>query len=84
MKRAAKTLLSSPEYDLLLGFFSLNPHLSLPDAELIEAVRAAEKPAVACFLSSFEAFAAYDRSRLEQAGIPCFCDRRTRRTRWRH
>lgn len=71
---AAKMLLSSPEYDLLLGFFSLNPHLSLPDAELIEAVRAAAKPAVACFLSSFEAFAAYDRSRLEQAGIPCFCD----------
>lgn len=70
---AAQTLLGSPEYDLLLGFFSLNRHLSLPDAELIRAVRAAGKPAVACFLCSSEEFAAYDR-RPEQAGIPCFCD----------
>lgn len=84
MKRRRRRCFLRPEYDLLLGFFSLNPHLSLPDAELIEAVRAAAKPAVACFLSSFEAFAAYDRSRLEQAGIPCFATRRTRRTRWRH
>ena len=70
---AAQTLLSAPEYDLLLSFFSLNRHLTLPDAELIEAVRAAGKPAVACFLCSNEEFAAYDR-RPEQAGIPCFCD----------
>lgn len=71
---AAQTLLSSSEYDLLLGFFSLNKHLSLPDTELMEAARAAGKPAVACFLCSNEEFSGYDCGKLEQAGIPCFCD----------
>lgn len=70
---AAEELLSSAEYDILLGFFSLNPHLLLPEQELMHAVQAAGKPAVACFLSSEEAFRAYGRGP-EQAGIPCYCD----------
>lgn len=70
---AARNLLSSSEYDILLGFFSLNPHLLLPEQELIEAVQGAGKPAVACFLSSEEEFRLYGR-KPEQAGIPCYCD----------
>ena len=70
---AARQLLSSAEYDLLLGFFSLNPHLNLPDMELIDAARQAGKPVVACFLTSEEMFRGYD-LKPEQAGIPCYCD----------
>ena len=72
-RAAAETLLCASEYDILLGFFSLNKHLTLPDAELMAAVRAAGKPAVACFLCSAEDFAAYD-CKPETLGIPCFCD----------
>lgn len=70
---AARQLLSSREYDVLLAFFSLNPHLNLPDQELMEAVRQAGKPAVACFLSSEADFSRYDR-KPERLGIPCYCD----------
>lgn len=72
-RAAATTILSSKEYDVLLGFFSLNRHLSLPDRELMQAAQAAGKPAVACFLCSAEDFAAYD-LRVERAGIPCYYD----------
>ena len=70
---AAKRLLASDDYDLLLGFFSLNPHLKLPEKELIEASEFAGKPVVACFLSSQSVFSAYSLVP-EQSGIPCFCD----------
>ena len=70
---AAKRLLASDDYDLLLGFFSLNPHLILPEQELIDASRFSGKPVVACFLASQSTFAAYS-PKTEQAGIPCFCD----------
>lgn len=70
---AAETLLGSGEYDMLLGFFSLSTHLILPDRELTAAVRAAGKPAVACFLGRQEVFSAYDR-KPEQSGIPCYYD----------
>lgn len=70
---AAKTYLCSEEYDLLLGFFTLNPHLQLPDGELIEAAQAAGKPVVACFLGSEEAFSRYP-APVESFGIPCFCE----------
>lgn len=70
---AARRLLCSDEFDLLLGFFSLNPHLILPEKELIEAAKASGKPTVACFLSSQSVFAAYPLT-IERAGVPCFCD----------
>lgn len=71
---AARHLLCSAEYDILLGFFSLNPHLQLPDREILAAVQAAGKPAVACFLGAAEDFFRYNRSVLENAGIPCYYD----------
>lgn len=70
---AARKLLSSGEYDVLLGFFTLNPHLILPEEELMEAVRCAGKPAVACFLASSSEFSQYN-PLPESAGIPCFFD----------
>lgn len=70
---AADTLLSSSEYDILLGFFSLNQHLHTPDSELAHAACHADKPVVACFLSSTEVFRQYDR-RIECSGIPCYWD----------
>lgn len=70
---AAHGLLSSDEFDILLGFFSLSSHLILPDHELIDAVQRAGKPAVACFLGTQQRFAAYDR-KTESYGIPCFCN----------
>ena len=70
---AARRLLGSGSYDLLLGFFSLNAHLRLPEEQLIDAARETGKPVVACFLSSERAFAAYP-LRPERFGIPCFCD----------
>lgn len=70
---AAKGLLQADEYDAMLGFFSLNPHLLLPDAELAAARQAAGKPVVGCFLCDCFAFAAYGRE-IEKQGIPCFCD----------
>ncbi len=70
---AAKRLLCSEQYDLLLGFFSLNSHLMLPEKELIEASKTAGKPAVACFLSSMDVFSRYPLT-IEAAGIPCYCD----------
>jgi len=68
-----QTLINSNEYDLALGFFSLNPHLQLPDQELIEVVKNTRKPIVACFLSSLEEFLDYDPIP-ESFGIPCFYD----------
>ncbi len=70
---AARRLLGSGYYDLLLGFFSLNAHLQLPEEQLIAAARETGKPVVACFLSSERHFAAYP-LRPEGHGIPCFCD----------
>lgn len=70
---AARRLLGSEEYDILLGFFSLNPHLILPEQELMDAARQAGKPAVACFLTSCEEFSQYNLA-IEAAGIPCYCD----------
>ncbi len=70
---AARHLLCSGEYDILLGFFTLNPHLILPEQELMAAARAAGKPAVACFLGSARAFSQYGRTP-EAENIPCFCD----------
>ncbi|MDO4972702.1 MAG: acetate--CoA ligase family protein [Eubacteriales bacterium] len=70
---AARRLLASESYDLLLGFFSLNDHLRLPEEQLIDAARLTGKPAVACFLSTQRRFAAYPLTP-EHAGIPCFCD----------
>ena len=70
---AAKRLLGSDRYDLLLGFFSLNAHLLLPEKELIEARRSTGKPVVACFLASQEAFSRYSLAP-EAEGIPCYCD----------
>lgn len=70
---AARKLLASDEYDILLGFFSLSTHLILPDQQLTEAARYAGKPAVGCFLGTQARFASYDRMP-EQYGIPCYCD----------
>ena len=70
---AAKALLSSDAYDLLLGFFSLNAHLKLPEHELTAAAREAGKPAVACFLAAQSTFENYPLT-IEKSGIPCFCD----------
>ena len=70
---AARRLLESASYDLLLGFFSLNGHLLLPEQELIDAARGTGKPVVACFLSPARSFDAYSLAP-ERFGIPCFCD----------
>ena len=70
---AARRLLGSECYDLLLGFFSLNDHLRLPEEQLIDAARLTGKPVVACFLSTQRRFAAYPLTP-ERFGIPCFCD----------
>ena len=70
---AARRLLTSECYDLLLGFFSLNAHLQLPEEQLIAAADIAGKPAVACFLSSERRFADYSLNP-EHHGIPCYCD----------
>lgn len=70
---AASRLLGADEFDLLLGFFSLNAHLQLPEQQLIDAARESGKPVVACFLASQRAFDAYT-PRPEEFGIPCFCD----------
>ena len=70
---AARMLLESNEFDILLGFFSLSTHLILPDRQLTDAVLQTGKPAVGCFLGTQERFAAYDRM-TEQYGIPCYCD----------
>lgn len=70
---AASRLLGSDAFDLLLGFFSLNAHLQLPEQQLIDAARRSGKPVVACFLASQCAFDAYT-PRPEDHGIPCFCD----------
>lgn len=70
---AARRLLGSESFDLLLGFFSLNDHLQLPEEQLMEAARLTGKPVVACFLSTQRRFAAYPLGP-ERAGIPCFCD----------
>ncbi len=70
---AARRLLGGGCYDLLLGFFSLNSHLQLPEEQLIDAARVTGKPVVACFLSSERNFAAYPLGP-ERFGIPCFCD----------
>lgn len=69
----AETLLRSDEYDILLGFFSLNAHLLLPEDALIDAVTAAGKPAVACFLGNQADFSKYS-LKPERYGIPCFYD----------
>ena len=71
---AARQLLCSPEFDIFLGFFSLNPHLRLPDREILAAAQAAGKPAAACFLGGAEDFFSHDWSALEGAGIPCYHD----------
>ena len=71
--RAAETMLASDEFDILIGYFTMNPHLLLPDRELAEAAEKAGKPAVACFLGNQRAFEAYDRYP-ETYGIPCYCD----------
>lgn len=71
---AARHLLGSAEYDILLAFFSLNPHLRLPDGEIRQAAAETGKPAVACFLGPAENFFAYDRSTLEDMGVPCYYD----------
>ena len=71
---AARHLLGSAEYDILLAFFSLNPHLQLPDGEIRRAAGKTGKPVVACFLGSADDFFGYDRSTLEGAGIPCYYD----------
>lgn len=68
-----ETLINSNEYDLALGFFSLNPHLKLPDKELIDVVKITKKPIIACFLSSLQEFLNYDPIP-EAFGIPCFYD----------
>ncbi len=70
---AAERLLNSDEYDLLLGFFSLNRHLMLPEKELIAAAQKSGKTVVSCFLSSQQAFLSYPLT-IEEAGIPCYCD----------
>lgn len=70
---AARGLLGAADYDLLLSFFSLNPHLALPDRQIGEAAKVTGKPVIACFLSSLEEFLAYDLS-LEQFGVPCYHD----------
>ena len=70
---AARGLLCSDQYDILLGFFSLNSHLLLPEKELIAASEASGKPVVACLLSSQAQFADYSFAP-EEAGIPCYCD----------
>ena len=70
---AARGLLGSAEYDLLLSFFSLNPHLALPDRQIGEVAKITGKPVIACFLSSLEEFLAYDLG-LEQFGVPCYYD----------
>lgn len=70
---AARRLLASGSFDLLLGFFSLNDHLQLPEEQLIEAARRTGKPVVACFLSTQRRFAAYPLGP-EAFGIPCYCD----------
>ena len=71
---AARHLLGSAEYDILLAFFSLNAHLQLPDGEIRRAAGVTGKPVVACFLGAAEDFFGYDRSALEGAGIPCYYD----------
>ena len=70
---AARRLLEHESYDLLLGFFSLNAHLQLPEQQLIDAAQRTGKPVVACFLSAARVFESYS-LRPEGYGIPCFCD----------
>lgn len=70
---AAKHLLESNGFDVLTAFFSLNEHLLLPQAEIIRAAATAQKPAVACFLSTWQEFAAFT-PEVEAYGIPCFCN----------
>lgn len=72
---AAGALLGSGEYDVLLGFFSMNRHLQLPEQELIDAACRAGRPAVACLLSNIDDFYRYDR-RPERFGIPCYWEPR--------
>ena len=69
---AARCLLESGEYDLVLAFFSNNVHLKIPDQELIRARQEWGKTLIACFLSSREEFTKYSRLP-EEVGIPCYC-----------
>ena len=69
----ARGLLESDEFDVLMSFFSLNPHLTLPDRQIGEVAKTIKKPIIACFLCSLGEFMSYDLS-VEQFGVPCYYD----------
>ncbi len=70
---AANELLKDSQYDILLGFFSLNKHLKLPDGQLVQAEKEAKKPVVACFLGSMAELLQY-KSDTQYENLLCYYD----------